>query len=344
MSLRLVPRPAATHGGNGEAAIDLSASLNPLGPHPAALEAARRCELGRYPEPDARALIAAAARRHDLDEATIVPTPGAGFGLWLTALALLGPGDCCVAMAPCFGEYRRGAEIAGAEYSEVGVWPPNREATLGEMATALARRPAMLILANPGNPSGLALAGSELRGLCARHPETWIVIDEAFGSFAPAGTSLLEDGPPPANVLIVRSLTKELALPGLRMGYLVAHPDLAAKLVGLLPAWPLSAPALAAARAGLADPRHAAAGARLAWDSVSRISLALSQIGAAPFASDANYLVAHAPGAGERLRARDISVRDCTSFGLAGHIRVGAPPAAHLAALLQAIGEIRADG
>lgn len=340
MTLRLVPRPAVVHGGATTAGIDLSASLNPLGPHPAALEAARRCELGRYPEPDARQLIDAAAKRHRLDGACIVPTPGASWGLWLCTLALLGRGDCCLAIGPCFGEYRRSVEIAGAEFEEVRVWPPDHESLACELEDALARRPAMLMIANPSNPGGRAIPGSNFRRLCEQHPQTTFVIDEAFASFAPTGTSLLDDGAPPRNAVVVRSLTKELAMPGLRMGYLVGDAGPAARLRGVLPAWPLSAPATAAAVAGLNDQSHVEAGAALGRQHVAELSAALAAAEAAPFPSDANYLVAHAPAAFSSLLGRGIAVRDCTSFGLPGHIRLAAPRPDEMRAVVTAIAEL----
>lgn len=343
MTLKLVPRPAAPHGGAPASVIDLSASLNPLGPHPAALEAAHRCELARYPDPDARQLVDAAAKRHRLDAGCIVPTPGASWGLWLSAVALLGRGDCCLAIGPCFGEYRRSAEIAGAEFEEVRVWPPDREALEGELEVALARRPAMLMIGNPSNPGGQAVAGSDVRRLCERHPQTMFVIDEAFASFAPAGTSVLEGGAPPRNALVVRSLTKELAMPGLRMGYLAADLDLAARLKGVLPAWPLSAPALAAAVAGLADQSHVELGALLGRKHVVELAAGLAAVGATPFPSAANYLVAHARALFGSLRSRGIAVRDCTSFGLPGHVRLAAPTRDEMPAVLTAIAELAAD-
>lgn len=337
MKLRLDPRPAAAHGGAGDTAIDLSASLNPLGPHPAALDAARRCELGRYPEPDARQFISAAAKRHRLDTDCIVPTPGASWGLWLCAVALLGRGNLCLALGPCFGEYRRSAEIAGAEYDEVNVWPADQESLSRGIEVALARRPAMLILANPFNPGGQALPGSDIRRLCEQNPRTTFLIDEAFASFAPVGTSLLEGDSPQKNALVVRSLTKELAMPGLRMGYIVGDAALASQLNGVLPAWPLSAPAIAAAIAGLDDLSHMEAGAALGRQHVAELTAALAAAGAAPFRSDANYLVAHAPTAETELRKSGITVRDCTSFGLRGHVRVAAPRPDEIRAVLAAI-------
>jgi histidinol-phosphate/aromatic aminotransferase/cobyric acid decarboxylase-like protein len=337
-------RPAASHGGAGEAAIDLSASLNPLGPHPAAVEAARTCGLGRYPEPDARALVRAAAAHHRIDAACIVPVPGASWGLWLCAVALLGPGDRCLAIGPCFGENRRSVEIAGATFREVRDWPPDGASALRRLGSGLAARPAMAMAANPGNPGGQAVPGPGLRRLCEREPRTWFVIDEAFASFAPPDTSLLDGGPPPPNAVVVRSLTKELALPGLRMGYLVAKAELAAHLNGVLPAWPLSAPAVAAAAAGLADRGHVEAGAAVARRHVAELAAALEAVGAAVFASDANYLVARARGAAGALRGRGIAVRDCASFDLPDHVRLAAPRPRDMAVVLAALAGLDGRG
>lgn len=344
MKLKLVPQPAAAHGGAETTRIDLSASLNPLGPHPAALEAARRCELGHYPQPDAREFLVAAAGRHRLDEACIVPTPGASWGLWLCAVTLLGSGDRCSAIGPCFGENRRSAEIAGAQFEEVRVWPPGPEALACGLEAAAEGRPAMLMVANPSNPAGQAIPGPDLRRLCERHADTCFVIDEAFASFAPTGTSLLDSGAPPPNAVVVRSLTKELAMPGLRMGYLVGDAHLAGQLRNVLPAWPLSAPAIAAAIAGLMDQGHVGAGAARGRRYVADLAGALAAAGAVPFPSDANYLLAHAPTAFSRLRSRGIAVRDCASFGLPGHVRLAAPKPVDMDTVMTAIHGLACDG
>lgn len=337
MKLRLVAQPPAAHGGSAAAEIDLSASLNPLGPHPAALEAARRSVLGRYPQSDARQLVDAAARRHRLVSDCIVPTPGASWGLWLCAVALLGRGDLCLAIGPCFGEYRRSAEIAGGEFEEVTAWPPDRTSTSQGLEVALERQPAMLVIANPTNPGGQATPGSDIRRLCEQNRGTVFLIDEAFASFAPGGTSLLESGTPPRNALVVRSLTKELGMPGLRMGYIVGDADFAGQLIGVLPAWPLSAPAIAAGVAGLDDQSHVEAGAILGRRHVAELAAALAATGAVPIRSDANYVIAHSPTVEAELRRSGIAVRDCTSFGLPGHVRLAAPKPGEMKAVLNAI-------
>lgn len=327
--IRLWPQPAAAHGGAVGVHIDLSASLNPLGPSPVALAAARAAELTHYPDVDARSLIQAAAARHGLTETSIVPCPGASWGIWLCGVALLSRGDSVVALGPCFGEYRRAVSINGGTYQEV--W------TEAELLTVLEFNPALCMLANPANPSANVWSGDKVRDLCQSHPRTCFAIDEAFAPFAPEGTSVLDHGPPPANSIVIRSLTKELSLPGLRMGYLVAEPDVAQELRGILPAWPVGASDLAAAAAGMADREHVTNGAALARMHVWRLSLALSAAGHDPLPSVVNYLLVHAPGLHAMLAAHGIAVRDCASFGLPNHVRIAAPRPDDLPVVLAAI-------
>jgi histidinol-phosphate aminotransferase len=70
---------------------------------------------------------------------------------------------------------------------------------------------------------------------------------------------------------------------------------------------------------------------------VAALSGALAAAGATVFPSDANYVLAHAPGVAARLRARGVTVRDCASFGLPDHVRVAAPRPADLPAVLDAV-------
>ncbi len=337
MSLRLRPLPPAVHGGNATHLIDLTASLNPLGPSPKALRAAREAELGHYPEVDAASLRRAAAKRHRLSADNVVPVPGASWGLWLCAIALLRPGDRCLALTPCFGEYRRFAELAGADFVEIQAQPPDFDWKRDLIEAALADGPVLCVLGNPANPTGTAIPASTLRDLCQAFPKTWFVIDEAFAAFASRGTSFLDEGTRLSNVLVVRSLTKELALPGLRMGYVVAAPEMGSALAGILPPWPLSAPALAAAVTGMDDTSHIEGGAALAQREVAELAEALARVGRATVPSSANYLLAQAPGAVTAFREQGIAVRDCDSFGLPAYIRIAAPREEQLQRVLAAI-------
>lgn len=327
MNERLLPSPLTPHGGRSSLPIDLSASLNPLGPSRLALAAARRADLSRYPDPGATDLAAAAARRHGVPVETVVPVPGASWGLWICLVLYGGRDRRCTGLGPCFGEYRRAAGIAGCVYQEES----------GGLEPALAARPDIVVLGNPANPAATVLAAADLTAACAAHPATLFVVDEAFAAFAPPGVSLVDGRVPPDNAIVVRSLTKELGLPGLRMGYLVATAERASRLRAMLPAWPLSSPALAAATAGSADLDHIGAGAEVGRQHVGLLAEALTRAGAEVFPSCANYVLCRAPGLHESLAARGVEARDCGSFGLLQHVRLAAPTPAQLPRVLEAI-------
>lgn len=337
INLRLTPRPFAEHGGKAALPIDLSASLNPIGPSPAATEAALGSRLTRYPEVGGASLAQAAADRHGLPAEAVVPVPGASFGLWLALVAVAKPGDTCLALGPCFREYERYSGISGAEYVEVTCPAEDRVWTESAVDAALRTRPAICVLGNPANPAGTALSATALRAVCSAHPGTLFVIDEAFAAFASERVSVADGEPQPANTVVVRSLTKELGMPGLRMGYLVARPELATALAELLPAWPLSAPAVAAAVAGIGDVEHVRAGRRAGHEHVARLTTSLRRAGAEVFPSSVNYVLCRAPGLAARLADRGIAIRDCTSFGLPDHYRLAAPSPAELDTVLRAI-------
>jgi histidinol-phosphate/aromatic aminotransferase/cobyric acid decarboxylase-like protein len=232
-----------------------------------------------------------------------------------------------VALGPCFGEYRRAAEISGCSYEE----------TATGLDQALASRPDILLVGNPANPAASVLSAECLVAACEANPSTQFLVDEAFAAFAPEGTSLIEGRVPPANAIVVRSLTKELGMPGLRMGYLVAAEEPAGALRAMLPAWPLSSPALAAATAGCADLDHIRAGAEIGRRHVRVMSEALTRAAADVRPSSANYLLCRAPGLLVRLARHGIAGRDCASFGLPEHVRLAAPGPGQLPVLLEAI-------
>lgn len=161
---------------------------------------------------------------------------------------------------------------------------------------------------NPHSPSGL-LAGDD---------ETADVWDEAFFPLAAGRWTRGDDVP------VVGSLTKLLACPGLRAGYLLADPALVERCRARQPAWSvgslatsalpelLSTVDLPAWRDGVAGLRH-------------RLSGVLAAHGLTARASDANWLLVDAPGLREALAPHGVVVRDCASFGLAGVARIAVP-------------------
>jgi histidinol-phosphate/aromatic aminotransferase/cobyric acid decarboxylase-like protein len=165
-----------------------------------------------------------------------------------------------------------------------------------------------------------------------------VILDESFLSLSDRSDEAAL--PLPENVVRLRSITKEHAIPGVRAGYLLAPAPLARAVEATRPAWSTSSLAQAAALAALGAGRFVAESrARLRRDR-EETAAALRALGLAPLPSVAPYLVFHAgdaTGLRRRLLGRRILVRDCASFGLAGYVRVAARPAAERARLADAL-------
>jgi histidinol-phosphate/aromatic aminotransferase/cobyric acid decarboxylase-like protein len=181
---------------------------------------------------------------------------------------------------------------------------------------------------NPHNPSGRLAADGERAAV-------W---DEAFYPLA-AGrwtTGAADDG-----AVVLGSLTKLFACPGLRIGYVLANPDLIRRVAVRQPRWSVNGLALGAVPDLLdsADlPRWASAVATLRAELVE----VLAAHGLAPLASDANYvLVPGAVGLRDRLATKAILVRDGASFGLADHVRIAVPDPDGLCRLAAALAATR---
>jgi histidinol-phosphate/aromatic aminotransferase/cobyric acid decarboxylase-like protein len=180
---------------------------------------------------------------------------------------------------------------------------------------------------NPNNPTG-RLAGPE---------ETALVWDEAF---YPLATGSWTRGDADRGSVVVGSMTKLLACPGLRIGYVIAPEDaFAANLAERQPEWSVGSLALAA----MADLLSAVDLTR--WSNgLSRLRKELGDLlerhGFTPEPSAANYvLVKKAEGLRHRLASRGVAVRECASFGLEGCVRIAVPGPDGLARLEKALEE-----
>jgi histidinol-phosphate aminotransferase len=316
-----------TLGLDPEAVLDFSVNSNPYGPPPGVGAAVESTPLDRYPDREAVALRRALS--HHLGVATdqIVVGNGTSELLWLVAAAFLRPRDPVVVVEPTFGEYARVSALMGAV---VETWTARADLGFsvceGAIASLLQRsRPRLMFVCNPNNPTGAVLPPEAVARWADAHPEMLLVVDEAYHSFAPGFRSALAVGAD--NVLVVRSMTKDYALAGLRLGYAVGCQHVIDVLTRVRPAWNVNALALAAGVAALsaASQTHlqqSLAALRRAKDALVDGLLAL---GLSPLPSATNFfLVAVGDGAAFRhsLLGEGILVRDCASFGLPAHIRI----------------------
>jgi histidinol-phosphate/aromatic aminotransferase/cobyric acid decarboxylase-like protein len=327
------------HGGDITARIDFSTCVNAYGPAPVVVDAIRAADVATYPDPRSVRARGAAARAwgRPVDEIAF----GAGSVELIAAVvaAHVRVGDTVLVPRPAFGEYGRAALSAGAR-----IVRPARVQISATGAVAMARavyahRPRLAFLATPTSPTGIALTLDEARAVAdaCRAVGTLLVLDQAYDACtaAPLGTPAL--GGHPA-VLHLRSMTKDHALAGLRVGFAIGPAPVVAALESVRVPWAASSVAQAAAVAALSDSAQAHVTRTLA---LLRAEARVMEGKRTSVHSSTHYFILPVGDAAcvrATLRARTgIAVRDCRSFGLSAYIRVAARTPPENAALVAAL-------
>jgi threonine-phosphate decarboxylase len=194
-------------------------------------------QINRYPEVLGESLAARAAAHHALSADNLLIANGATEGIYLLAQAYAGKRSAIV--IPSFSEYEDACRMHGHGLTFIE-WDDLKAGA----ANAVSGLPDLLWMGNPNNPTGAVFAGME--ALIAGHPHTLFVTDEAFIEFTrtiPSSVTLVHRYP---NLVILRSLTKTFAIPGLRLGYVVAAGHVIKKLQTLKTPWSVNTMALEA--------------------------------------------------------------------------------------------------
>jgi histidinol-phosphate aminotransferase len=336
----LRPEELAELGLRPDEILDFSVNVNPFGPSPAVLAAARAAPLDRYPDPTAFELRTAIARRHGVPADEVVVGNGAADLLWTLARVLLGPGRTALVVEPTFSELGAAAHAAGAR---VVVWRASSRDDFGVDLRAVARLASstsarLVYLCSPGSPTGSRVPLPEICELAAGLPDAVIVLDQAFVTLSEHPEEATS--PVPRNVVRVRSMTKDHAIAGVRLGFALAPGPLARALEAGRAGWTTSTVAQAAGLAALEDEEFTARCRARLIELRRALADALRALGLRPVPSTTGFLAApvgDARALRARLLQRRILVRDCTSFGLADHIRLAARPPGDLEHLLAAL-------
>ncbi len=184
-----------------------------------------RIEANRYPPEQPQELVEAVAEFDGVDPEGIIVGNGSNELTYTFGTAFLDPGSPVVMPRPMFSLYEKVARICNADLTPV---PPRDDLTFD--AEAIARAAAdteavMTVITTPNNPTGLAMTMDEIEQVARAAPGI-VVVDEAYVEFNPHGsaTGLLETYP---NIIILRTLSKGMGLAGVRLGYMIARPELA---------------------------------------------------------------------------------------------------------------------
>lgn len=321
-----------SHGGDlnrarrhfGREVLDFSANINPLGPPPGVWTALQQAlpEIVHYPSPTAAPLREALAAYLGVHPGNLALGNGSIELIYL--LPRLFPLEPVTVPAPGFSEYEYAARLAGRSCRRLYLRPPQFQWEASELLPAAAAG-GLLFLCSPNNPTGTLIQPPLLNRLLEVLPATaLLVMDEAFLEFLDdfADLTLLYRAIQDRRLLVLGSLTKFFALPGLRLGYLCGHPELIAQINRQLPPWNINSLAQAAGLAALADRDFQARSRQYLKTAREEFYQALKDFpGLEPLPPTANFIFCHLgpqwPPAGPLLEAlgqRGFLARNCSNY------------------------------
>ncbi len=317
---------AERYGLSPDSFIDFSASINPLGVPPRVTSALCQAvpSLVHYPDPASRKPREALAAFLGVDAACLMLGNGAAEIIYLLT-RVFRPKRALVA-APSFSLYSKALSLAGAEVRAIPLVPDDGFRLTAEMvwqeADGSGAGAGAIFLANPNNPTGRAIELPELDLIVALAEEKGLllVMDEAFLTFLPdwRERSLVYKASLSPNVVVLGSLTKFFALPGLRVGYAVAIPETVERLQAARDPWSVNTLAQVAVAEAVRDEEYIRETRELIQRERVFLYGSLRRIPSLkPYPSDANFLLVEtgdAPALRDALGRRGILIRDCSNF------------------------------
>jgi threonine-phosphate decarboxylase len=189
--------------------------------------------LNKYPEVQAESLARKISAHHELNASNILITSGTTESIYLIAQAY-NNGQTTIVI-PAFAEYEDACRMHHHQLQFI-----NQDA----IQPGMQLKEGLLFICNPNNPTGYAFL--QLETLIKANPKTLFIVDEAFIEFTASVTTLIPLVNTCENLILMRSLTKAYAIPGLRLGYLVAHERLIKKLLQYKMPWSVNVFAIAA--------------------------------------------------------------------------------------------------
>ena len=339
--------------------VKLASNENPLGPSPKARAAiaAGLDEVARYPDGNGFALKSTLASKLGVNIAGVILGNGSNDVLELAARALLGPGTSAVYSEHAFAVYPLATQAVGAAGIEVPARAWGHD--LAAMRAAIRGNTRVVFIANPNNPTGTLLSAGELHEFLQSVPPTVaVVLDEAYGEFLNArlrapSVSWLSEFP---NLILTRTFSKAYGLAGLRVGYALAHPDVADLLNRLRQPFNVNSLGLAAAAAALDDSEFLARAKAVNDAGMAQLLEGCERLGLGHIPSHGNFVCIEVGGHATERENKDASVatrvyqallrkgvivRPVANYGLPAFLRVSIGLPEENARFLDALGEIQ---
>lgn len=339
--VRPVPYPDyPLHGGDRKAAsrstglsensfIDFSASINPLGPPERVQQTLGTLSpsLAEYPDPDSSELKDTLSRALGVDQGCLMINNGSTELIYMLP-TLFEKGEPVVLVQPSFSEYARALELASVPATEITLESSKR--FLIEIETFLFQLHAIknlggVFIGHPNSPTGRLWNKSDLISLlnfCEKR-KAYLIIDETFLEFAEPGSSIVDDLDHSRFLILIRSMTKFYALPGVRLGYGIMSSEIVDKLEARRPPWSVNAVAQTLGNVALSDRIYPQQVRDYIRRQKNNLYQNLKSIGSLEvFPSDTNFILFRLKGENENrahqlyhyLLRNHILIRNCGNF------------------------------
>jgi histidinol-phosphate aminotransferase len=357
----LQPRPAinkvspCVHGGidyaelkkpgvSLETILDFSVSCNPFGPPPGVREALADTSLEQYPDSEASGLKQALAAKLNIAPCKLIIGSGSTELIRLIATAYFEPNDLVLIPQPTYGEYEVACHLANTQILKQPLLKePDFQLNAAEMTNLLQKhRPKAVFLCNPNNPTGQYMSKEQVEQIMSSCQDSLVILDEAYIAFTEHAWSS-QDMVDLGNLVILRSMTKDYALAGLRLGYAIAAEPIISVLKHVRPPWNVNAPAQKAGILVLNDDSYLKKCSNKIREARDFLIKELERLALPPLPSQTNFFlvkVGNATALRQALLNKGILVRDCTSFGLPQYIRLAPRTLPECQKLIESIKEV----
>ncbi len=341
-----ISESARASGKSSDDLLDFSVNLNPLGPPNLKSILSNACKsINNYPDNTYLDFRTAAADYLKVSHTSIVPGNGSSELIRLFAETVIEPGDKVIIPSPTFGEYEFQCRLFGAKIEHVDI---------NEIMNIFPLDCKAVFLCNPNNPTGKLLPRKEVLSLAEKcaSSQVFLFVDEAFIELSDPDESIADFAANNDFVIVLRSLTKTFAVPGLRIGFAVASFDLAQLMNNIRLHWNLNSIAATVGETLLKDNRdYLKRSLELLKSEREFLSSRLGAIrGFKPYHSDTNFILIDirefflsSAELTERMLLKNIMIRDCGSFGLENHIRVAVRKRSENTKLLTAFSHVITD-
>ncbi|QGU00261.1 L-threonine 3-O-phosphate decarboxylase [Candidatus Syntrophocurvum alkaliphilum] len=303
--------------------IDFSASINPLGPPTYAIEAIQNYLrlTEHYPEPSGKEFKLTLKKHLEIDPNNIVLGNGSMELIYL--ISRLFYKRRILTLAPSFSAYGKG--INNPQIIRIPLDNnKNFKLPIGDLISNIQQND-LIFIANPNNPTGNVFKREDLLHILqtAAKLQAILVIDEAFMDFVTEQNESLKDLVYKYdNLIILRSITKFFALPGLRLGYAIASEEIISLMEDILPPWRVNTLALAAGKASIEDYEYIEKSHKLIKQEKEYLQTQLENLKELKvYPSTANFLLIEilnsnitANSLQQHIKNNSILIRDCSSF------------------------------